>query len=776
MLNSISQINRIKLFAFLIPIAWLIIGYFHVTQRVEELHTQKNNEVFQKMQDELKTLIDEKKETILIIAMAISNNSQVKQTLSSQKVDIALDSLSTDFRKNTSLKNIWFQIVSAEGISLYRSWTKKSGDNLTNVRLDVKEMIQEPKILSTISVGKFDLSFKSMVPLYEGGKFIGLVEVIAKFNSIAAKMNSRNYDTVFLVDKKYKKQLTTPFTKKFIDDYYVANFNVKSDLLKFVKKKGVEHFVNRTFHHKCIHSNKLVITHHLKDINNQEMGYFVVFQDMNLVNRYNINQIRDRLTLFYVLVFIVLSLLIYYAYKRKYKTFINNLNEKLETEILKKTKVMQEQSDKLEYIANHDALTKLPNRLLFLDRLKQNIKHAHREKQNISVLFLDLDKFKDINDTYGHEVGDILLQEVSKKLQLCVREEDTISRLGGDEFTIIINNTDKDSILKIATKIISKMQEKTIINNVHIYTTFSIGISTYPQDGDTPNLLVRNADTAMYKAKEMGKNQYQFYTTSMTESTTKKIDMTNAIRIGLANDEFVPYFQPKIDALDEEIIGIEALVRWNHPELGLLAPDSFLEVAQESGLITQIDECMLRKSIKVLKQWLDSDLTTGKLSLNLSVKELENEDYFLKLQNIIEEMHIEAKYLELEVTEGQIMSDPETSIKILSKIRDLGVTISVDDFGTGYSSLSYLKLLPIDTLKIDASFISDLPDDKNDVAIVKAIIALAKNLQLDVIAEGVETQEQLDFLIFKGCTNIQGYYYSPPLAETECKEFLLTYK
>ncbi|MDB2562257.1 EAL domain-containing protein [Sulfurimonas sp.] len=754
---------------FLFPIVWLISGYFYTDNRIKELTDQKYSEIVKEMNNELKTLISEKAEAVLIITMSIAQNPQIKKMLKHKTGEMELDIFSEELRQSTSLKNIWFQVVSADGKSIYRSWTKKTG-NLKNIRLDVVEMIESPKIMSSISVGKFDLSFKSMVPLFdENDVFIGFVETIAKFNSISIKMQNKQYDTVILVDKKYKKQLTRPFTRTFIEDYYVANLNAKKELLYLIEEETVPHFIHANKNHVCKDVDKLVGLYELKDIHGDSMSYFLLFHDIAKIDKNIIIQARDRSTLFVVAIFFFILLFYYYVYSMKYKKFIQSVNTRLGHEVQNKTK-------ELQHIANHDNLTGLPNRLLFLDRLKQSIKHSKRNNTSVSVLFLDLDRFKEVNDTYGHDVGDKLLQKISNKLSHIIREEDTVSRLGGDEFTIILNDLNENDIINITQKIITIMQEKISIDDINIFITFSIGISNFPQDGDTPAILLRNADTAMYKAKELGKNQYQFYSPQMTKIAVHRASIEHDVRLAIENDEFIPYFQPKIDAKSGKIIGAEALVRWDHPTKGLIFPDKFITIAEDAGLIMSIDKLMMKKTLTIMQKWQEEGLNTGTLSLNLSMRQLEHEQCLDNLKKLLDEYTVASKDIELEITENQIMSNPESAIKILKGIRKLGLSISVDDFGTGYSSLSYLKQLPINKLKIDKSFIDDLPDDKDDVAIVEAIIGLSKSLNLDIIAEGVETKEQLDFLVLRGCSNIQGYYYSKPIPADEYKRFLIGYQ
>lgn len=744
-------------------------GYFYTDKRIDELTNQKYSEIAKEMNNELKTLISEKAEAILIIAMSISQNPQIKNMLLYNEGEMELDAFSEQLRQNTSLKNIWFQIISADGTSIYRSWTKKRA-NLKKARLDITQMIEDPQIMSSISVGKFDLSFKSMVPIFnEDDVFIGFIEAIAKFNSITIKMQKKNYDTVILVDKKYKDQLTHPFTRTFIENYYLANLNADKKLLSLIKRKTVSHFLNANTNHICKDVNKLVSVFELKDIHGDNMSYFLLFHDISKIDRNNVIQNRDRLTLFIISIFVLILIFYYYLYTVKYKKFIQNVNTKLGHEVQNKTK-------ELRHIANHDNLTGLPNRLLFLDRLEQSIKHSKRNHTSVSVLFLDLDRFKEVNDTYGHDIGDRLLQNISTKLSGIIREEDTVSRLGGDEFTIILNDLNENDIITVTQKIITLMQEKIFIGDISIFITFSIGISNFPQDGDTPAILLRNADTAMYKAKESGKNQYQFYSPQMTVLALKRARIEYDLRLAIDNDEFVPYFQVKMDALQEKIIGAEVLVRWNHPDKGLVFPGEFIGIAEDTGLIVSIDKIMMRKTLATMHTWHKEGLVTGTISINLSMKQLEHKECLENLEDLIKEYAVDSKHLELEITENQIMRNPESAIKILKGIRSLGIDISIDDFGTGYSSLSYLKKLPINKLKIDKSFIDDLPDDKDDIAIVKAIIALAKNLSLEIIAEGVETKEQLEFLVSNGCNNIQGYYYSKPLPMEAYKDYLSKYQ
>jgi len=445
----------------------------------------------------------------------------------------------------------------------------------------------------------------------------------------------------------------------------------------------------------------------------------------------------------------------------------NIVSLSLEVDRRKKTEL------ELEHQAYHDELTKLPNRNLFIDRLEQAIKQAHRSKGRLAVLFLDLDNFKEVNDSLGHAMGDQVLIEVAKKLQSNLRDVDTISRLGGDEYSLIISSFQKtEHIHEIAAGLFDKLQEPMLIDGHELYVTSSIGISIYPNDGETPDTLLRNADAAMYKAKEEGRNGFQFYTEDMTERAFERVLMESNLRRAIERDEFIVYYQPQYDASDESLIGMEALVRWEHPDMGLISPAKFIPVAEETGFIVQLDRWVFSHALKQLSRWREQGFNPGRMAFNLAMKQLHQDDLIDFILLTLKETRCKAEWLEFEVTEGQIMKKPEKAIAILQKMSDLGIGIAVDDFGTGYSSLAYLKRLPVNKLKIDQAFIHDLPDDEEDAAITCAVIALAKSLGLSVIAEGVEKEIQKEFLLQQGCNLIQGYLYSAPMpAEIIQKRF-----
>ena len=439
------------------------------------------------------------------------------------------------------------------------------------------------------------------------------------------------------------------------------------------------------------------------------------------------------------------------------------------------TKIKDSKS-KIEYLSHHDALTDLPNRLLLNARLNKSIEKANEECQSLAVLFLDIDNFKIINDSYGHTIGDKIIKLVSKRLQKNIRKNDTIARIGGDEFIIVIEDIqEQKNVQKIVNKILKDFIEPIKLQEYLFDTTISIGVSLFPQHGLNYEDLIKHADTAMYCAKDSGKNQVQFYKDEMTSDIFKKIMIKQEIKDALQNNEFEVYFQPQIDIKTKKLIGAEALVRWNHQYLGLIPPDQFIPSAEETKLIIPLGEYVLEKSIKFMKKLHDLNiLKDGVIAINVSGEQIKHSNIIETIIKSLKQNQLEPKFVEIEVTETFIMQDVNKSIKLFKEIKDIGLKLAIDDFGTGYSSLNYLKQFPIDKLKIDKSFIDELPFNQKDIAIAKTIIALAKGLNLKTIAEGVENNKQADFLKKEGCDEIQGWLYSKALNENAfinfCKE------
>ncbi len=437
---------------------------------------------------------------------------------------------------------------------------------------------------------------------------------------------------------------------------------------------------------------------------------------------------------------------------------------------IRQLKASQQQ---LLHLAHHDALTHLPNRNLFNDRLHQAIKRAHREDCQVAILFLDLDHFKHVNDTLGHSLGDEMLRLVASRLQQQLREGDTVARLGGDEFIVLLDKLDEtgDAAL-VARKLSGAFERPFVIEGRELYVGASIGISLYPEDGKDADTLVKNADVSMYKAKEMGRNNYQFYTEKLTRVSSEMLQIGSELRHALELGQMEVYYQPQVSLHKSKIYGAEALLRWNHPDLGMVSPAKFIPIAEESGLILSIGEWVLNQACMQAKLWHDENLPIGWVAVNISGVQVRRSGIVDVVNKALNDSGLPAHKLELELTESFIMGQAEHSIDILNKLKQLGVSMSIDDFGTGYSSLSYLQRLPIDRLKIDQSFLVDVPQNENNAVIVRAIIALGQSLQLPIIAEGVETVEQQMFLNSTGCELAQGYLYSKPISATEFSAWL----
>ena len=433
------------------------------------------------------------------------------------------------------------------------------------------------------------------------------------------------------------------------------------------------------------------------------------------------------------------------------------------------TKVKESQ-DKLDHMAHHDPLTALPNRLLFHDRLQHALQRAARDQQQLAILFIDLDRFKNVNDTLGHHVGDELLKQVAGALSGRLRDGDTLARLGGDEFIVLLENIDGQfGAGHVAEKLMSMFEQPFMVADYELFVTGSVGISLYPNDASDLNMLIRNADVAMYQAKARGRNGYQFYAPSMTGEGVERLRLETMLRRSIEKNEIYLNYQPQVEIDTGRLIGVEALVRWDNPELGTVPPVRFIPLAEDTGFINQLGKWVLYESCRQMVRWQEAGLHVPKIAVNLSVKQFERGSIVNMVAEILKETGLEPQRLQLEVTESVIMNTGDALV-FINDLHAIGVGLAIDDFGTGYSSLAYLKQLPVQTLKIDRSFIKDISTDVNDEAIAIAIIQLGKSLNLSVIAEGVETQEQAAFLLRHGCNLAQGYFYSRPVLP----EMLLT--
>lgn len=440
--------------------------------------------------------------------------------------------------------------------------------------------------------------------------------------------------------------------------------------------------------------------------------------------------------------------------------------------------------EQIAFLAYHDSLTELPNNRLFKERLQHGISQAERHNKMLAVMFLDLDRFKLINDTIGHSAGDELLKVTSNRLLEAVRKTDSVAlnvagsnnsvaRLGGDEFTILLEDVvNLQAVVHIAERIIESVSMPMMLERQEVHISTSIGIAVYPDDGEQADEILRHADAAMYHAKSQGRNNFQFYTESMNKSSVELLALENNLHKAIENNQLCLYYQPQVSVVSGQLVGMEALIRWRHPEKGFISPGTFIPVAEETGMIMRIGAWVIREACEQGVRWLREGHRLHKISVNLSARQLKDEGLPNQIENILKETGMPANKLGIELTESAIILDPELALVRLQKIKQLGVSLSLDDFGTGYSSLSYLKRFPIDTLKIDQAFVRDVKIDHEDAALVKAIIAMAHGLGMDVIAEGVEMQEQLEFLGANACDTIQGFLFSRPLPAQEMEEMM----
>lgn len=465
------------------------------------------------------------------------------------------------------------------------------------------------------------------------------------------------------------------------------------------------------------------------------------------------------------------------ALSRKWQNerLVREQMERLEQVITQRTRGLEAANRQLRHLATHDALTGLPNRVLLEDRLTQAVAHADRDGRLFALMVCDLDRFKTVNDSLGHHAGDELLQEVARRLTGLVRTVDTVARLGGDEFVLLVTSIeDTDDAKRVAAKAIEVLQAPVRIAGLDVHTSPSIGIAFYPSDGTTIEALTAHADAAMYCAKQRGRGNVQCFAVGMDAGSEERVQLESDLHQAIVQKQFELYYQPKVNTSSGAVRSAEALIRWRHPTRGLIAPDGFIPLAEECGLIGEIGEWVVREACRQARAWQDAGLPPMRISVNLSPSQFRGSGLTQRISRALEDMGLEPHYLEIELTESAVMSDPEESITILEQLSEMGVLVSVDDFGTGYSSMSYLRRLPIDKLKIDRVFINEIVSRPEDASIVRAIVSLAHSLRLKVVAEGVETHAQLDFLKAVGCDEYQGYHFSRPVPAAEFERLVRT--
>lgn len=688
--------------------------------------------------------------------------------------------------------------------------TEKYGDDLTQIRPLVAQVNKTKKFAEGFEVGKSFSQYRFIFPIIdENNIHLGSVEIAYKVSIFAKEyMEHANAKTNIHIVKKIVDE---KFWNEKIKVYY------KESPLKgmYTLKKAIKNLenYNNMKYEKMVTSlearEKIIEMIQLKkeafSIYDYKMGdcitvipivnpatknavAYLTTKHFSKFIKNEIDHFNNNLIMINSFISIIMFLLYIYLVNQqknskllsktnlelsKKKNELEELNSNLEDLVEKKTAKLLKQKSMLKYQAHHDALTSLPNRTLFQDRLEQSIKKAKRNKSKVGLLFIDLDNFKEINDSLGHDVGDKILKIVTKRLNTSKRSSDTLARLGGDEFMITVEELHHTQDLSsIANKVLQSLSQPMDVDDHTLYVTSSIGISIYPDDDVLPLNLLKYADSAMYKAKAEGRNNFQYYNSKLTELAFERVVMETNLRSAIKNNEFVVFYQPQVNGKTNRLEGIEALVRWNHPQMGLVGPSKFIRLAESTGLIIEIDTYTMKTAMTQISNWYKQGLNPGKIALNISINQLNQKDFTEKFKHMLEETHCKHDWVELEVTESQVMTHPEETITILESIRNLGIELAIDDFGTGYSSLAYLKKLPINKLKIDQEFVRDLPDNKEDEDITKAIIALAKSLNLKIIAEGVETKAQKDFIVENGCDNIQGYYYSKPVSANELENIL----
>jgi diguanylate cyclase (GGDEF)-like protein/PAS domain S-box-containing protein len=429
--------------------------------------------------------------------------------------------------------------------------------------------------------------------------------------------------------------------------------------------------------------------------------------------------------------------------------------------------------EELEHQANHDALTGLANRNLLKDRLKQALALAHRYKRPFSLTFIDLDNFKLINDSLGHDIGDRLLKLAAGRLAACVQEGDTVARLGGDEFVLLVAEQEQEEgVYRAMQRVMAAMSQPFVIDEREFKITCSAGIASFPRDGEEADTLLRNAETAMYRAKDLGRNNFQLYSSDMNSDLGERLTLETDLWKAVVRNELVLYYQPKVELKSGRVIGMEALLRWNHPTRGMIPPEKFVPAAEASSLITEIGSWVIHEACANNKEWQDANLRALPIAVNISARQLHDNDLVETIRTALQTTNLRPEHLEIELTESAVMMHPDDAINTMARLRGMDVRIALDDFGTGYSSLSHLKRLPVTGLKIDQSFVRDLAFDPDDAAIVRAIVAVAHELMLGVTAEGVENAEQAAFLRTHGCNEAQGYYFARPVPASEMRALL----
>lgn len=484
-------------------------------------------------------------------------------------------------------------------------------------------------------------------------------------------------------------------------------------------------------------------------------GVFEVYKDVTPIIG-EIDAIQERIVIRVVTTLAILFFVLYFVVRHADKI------------IQKHNQIQQNVTEKIRHVAFYDSLTGLPNRVLFMERLEHALLIASRSQKLYVLMFIDLDRFKQVNDNLGHEAGDQLLNQVAERLNKCVRSGDTVARMSGDEFTILLENLQHIEVAtKIAQRIINELAQAFLLENNEVFVTCSIGLSVFPFDDDNAESLLKKADAAMYFSKSSGRNSYHYYTPDMIQHGSQRYELENDLKTAITDSQFRVFFQPKVSLDDWTMYGMEALIRWEHPDKGLISPDEFIPILEETGMIIQVGEWVLRESCRLSKKWQNEGLPALRVAVNVSALQFHQPGFLDMVNSVLDETGLDAKYLELELTESCLIEDFSRNIEVMQVLKTKGIMLTIDDFGTGYSSLSYLCKLPVDTLKIDRGFLRDMIGNRKKRSIVTAIISFAHGLRMDVVAEGIETEQQLAFVTAMNCTSVQGFLFSKALSQNE---------
>ena len=713
---------------------------------------EAGDEVLRDSLIELNQAIDEQSRTLLALEKVLMEDPAMHQALQNQDREFLLQHYQYQYLHiNEHLKVTHFYFHDADLTNVLRLHKpERFGDAINRYTAQQAYLTGKPYWGMELGVlGTFTL--RVVAPIKVNDQVLGFIELGTEIEDLARwAIESHAAQWVITIKKTLINQ--EAWLERYpqsswqqFDQVVLAgrSMNILSNswqaVVKQLTQSGGQTFIDSERWDSVWHVGQLV----LRDVRENEVGQLTIFSDISAQQKALLNTVLWATS---SLIALMLLLLIYFYIALR----------KVDWRI-------QSNKDLLQDLASNDVLTGLPNRQLLHDRLSHAIQLEKRQGSSLAVMFMDLDNFKHINDSYGHSVGDELLIAVTQRLSQFVRSGDTFARNGGDEFVFILEDLKQpEDASKVAEKVIQACRQPFKLSEVELMISTSVGISLFPQDGDDMGDLLRNADSAMYKAKEKGRDNFVFYNRALTESSLERMTIEVDLRKALQNDELYLCYQPQYSASGDEITGVEVLSRWHQPEKGFISPGKFIPVAEQCGLIYKIGQWSLRTACEQGKRWLDQGIHFGRISVNLATPQLQDSQLSNTIIDILDEVGLPAEYLELEVTESSLMKNMDVAIKHLMELKQHGVFIAVDDFGTGYSSLAYLKRLPLHSLKIDRSFIKDLPGDTEDAIIVSAIIALAKNLGLKVIAEGVETEEQLHHLQGTGCDAIQGYYFHKP--------------